>query len=193
MFPTLKKLLDSFLPMGVPGFDIMICKDGQCIWRYQNGFSDLAAQKRFDGQERYNLYSCSKVITVTAALQLWEKKLFSLDEPLYLYLPEFEKMTVRTEDGVVPAKNQIRIRDLFCMTAGFTYDRNTPNLLQGIRDTDGRAPTQNEMLLEATRILEENALPKKKPSIKLRHLLVTLVAGFLLCALALGTVWLSVT
>lgn len=61
------------------------------------------------------------------------------------------------------------------------------------KDTDGRAPTQNEMLLEATRILEENALPKKKPSIKLRHLLVTLAAGFLLGALTLGAVWLSVT
>lgn len=145
MFPSLKKLLDSFLPMGLPGFDIIVYKDGQCIWRYQNGFSDAALQKPFTGQERYNIYSCSKVITVTAAMQLWEKNLFSLDDPLYLYMPEFEKMTVRTEDGVVSAKNLIRIRDLFCMTAGFTYDKGTPNLLRGVQDTAGRCPTREMM------------------------------------------------
>ena len=145
MFPTLKKLLDSFLPMGLNGFDIVIYKDGQCVWRYQNGFSDAALKTPYTGQERYNIYSCSKVITVTAAMQLLEKKLFSLDDPLYLYMPEFEKMTVCAGDEVVPAKNFIRIRDLFCMTAGFTYNKDTVNIQQGIKDTNGRAPTREMM------------------------------------------------
>ena len=61
------------------------------------------------------------------------------------------------------------------------------------KDTDGRAPTQNEMLLEATRILEENALPPRKRSLGLRHLLTFLAIGFLLGALAMGIVWLAVT
>ena len=61
------------------------------------------------------------------------------------------------------------------------------------KDTDGHAPTQNEMLLEATRILEENALPQKKRSLRLRHLLISLFAGFLLGALTVGAIWLSAT
>ena len=60
------------------------------------------------------------------------------------------------------------------------------------KDTDGRAPTQNEMLLEATRLLEENALPPKKRVLGVRHLLIFLAVGFLLGAISVGLVWLSV-
>ena len=41
MFEKLKSFCDSFLEMGVPGFDLVIYKDGKCILRYMNGYSDL--------------------------------------------------------------------------------------------------------------------------------------------------------
>ena len=41
MFERIKELCDSFLDMGVPGFDLMICRDGGGILRYKNGHSDL--------------------------------------------------------------------------------------------------------------------------------------------------------
>lgn len=61
------------------------------------------------------------------------------------------------------------------------------------KDTELRAPTQNEMLCEATRILEENALTKKRRVLGRKHLLIALGVGFLLGALAVGAVWLAVT
>ena len=34
MFEKLKKFCDSFLELGVPGFDLAVYKDGECVLRY---------------------------------------------------------------------------------------------------------------------------------------------------------------
>lgn len=78
------------------------------------------------GKELYNIYSCSKLITCVATLQLFEKGLFKLDDELYSYMPEFENMTVISGGKTVPVKNKITVRQLFTMTAGFSYDLNSP-------------------------------------------------------------------
>ena len=145
MFPKLKEFLDSFLPMGVPGFDMLIYKGGKCIWRYMNGYSDYENKIPMKGDERYNIYSASKPITVTAAMQLYEKKGFKLDDALYEYLPEFRDMTVKTEDGLRKAKNIIRVRDIFTMSAGLNYNLRTPSLELAKQETNGRCPTRETM------------------------------------------------
>ena len=104
MFENLINFCDSFLERGLPGYDLIVYKDGQCILRHMNGYSDLDKQVKVSGKERLNLYSCSKPITCTAALQLWEKGLFSLDDKLSDYLPEFAEMTVRTDNGIKKAE-----------------------------------------------------------------------------------------
>ena len=145
MFENLKKFCDSFLELGVPGFDLAVCKDGECILRYMNGYSDLENKVKINGTERYNIYSCSKVITCTAALQLWEKGLFSLEDKLSDYMPEFNEMTVMTDAGIKKAQNQILIKHLFEMTAGFSYDCSSPQLKKAIDETGGRCPTREVM------------------------------------------------
>ena len=61
MFEKLKSFCDSFLGLGVPGFDLVIYKDGKCILRYMNGYSDLENKVKMNGkeideniQEKYN-------------------------------------------------------------------------------------------------------------------------------------------
>ena len=142
MFEKTKALCDSFLPMGVPGFDLIVYKDGQQVLRYMGGWSDLENQIPTNGKEKYNIYSCSKPITVTAAMQLWEKGLFALEDKLSDYMPEFAHMTVRTEGGIVPAQNPIRIHHLFEMTAGFSYDTRSPRLMKLREETNGVCPTR---------------------------------------------------
>jgi len=142
MFEKTKALCQSFLEMGVPGFDLIVRRDGEVIFRHMGGYIDVENKLPVQGNELYNIYSCSKPITVTAAMQLWEKGLFDLEDPLSKYMPEYEHMTVQTENGVVPAKNPILIRHLFTMTAGLTYNLRSPSLLQLREDTDGRCPTR---------------------------------------------------
>ena len=145
MFENLKSFCDSFLEAGLPGFDIAVYQKGKCLLRYMNGYSDLENKIKMNGKERYNIYSCSKIITCTAALQLWEKRLFSLQDELSRYMPEFGQMTVKTESGMKPAKNKILIRHLFEMTAGFSYNTASPQILKCKKETSGKCPTRETM------------------------------------------------
>lgn len=127
MFEKLSAFTDSFLNLGIPGYDCIVSRDGREIYRRFRGYSDRERQIPMNGQERYRLYSCSKPVTCAAALMLYEKGLFRLEDCLADYMPEFGQMYVRQEQGfgeessARPAQTPIRIRDLFCMTAGLSY------------------------------------------------------------------------
>ena len=41
MLDNVKKLADSFLEMGIPGYDLMVCRAGECILRCYNGYRDV--------------------------------------------------------------------------------------------------------------------------------------------------------
>ena len=145
MFEKTKAFCDSLLNCGLPGFDLVVYRKGQCVLRYIKGYSDLENRVEMTGNERYNIYSCSKVITCVAAMQLYEKGLFSLEDALSDYMPEFASMTVGTKGKISEAKNPIRIRHLFEMTAGFSYNLNSMRIRECIADTEGKCPTRVTM------------------------------------------------
>ena len=60
------------------------------------------------------------------------------------------------------------------------------------KETEEHAPGPNEMLCEATRILEEHSLTVKKRTIKRRHLAAAFGIGMLLGALIVGVIWIAV-
>ncbi len=133
MFEKTQALLDSFYDMGVPGFDFLLYQDGKPIWRYRRGY---------EGKERVNLYSCSKVITVTGGLMLVEAGKLLLDTPVSRYLKEFANMTVRENGTVRPAKTTLTVRHLFAMQGGFNYNLTPPSILKAKEATQGRCPTR---------------------------------------------------
>ncbi|MBE6713537.1 MAG: beta-lactamase family protein [Ruminococcaceae bacterium] len=143
MFENTKALCALFPKMGVPGFDLIVMRDGKEILRHMGGYMDLEKKIPVQGNELYNIYSCSKPITVTAAMQLWEKGLFDLEDEVSKYLPEFGKMTVQTENGLVPAERPILVRNLFTMTAGLSYALKSPELLKLREETEGRCATRD--------------------------------------------------
>ena len=144
MFEELTETLDGFIKnFGIPFYDCIVMKDGACVYRRSNGYTE--GKTAVTGKELYNIYSCSKLITCVAALQLYEKGVFGLDDELCRYMPEFENMTVADGDSVRPAKNKITIRQLFTMTAGFSYDLYSPSLKKCSEETDGKCPTREAM------------------------------------------------
>ena len=145
MFEKLIALTDSFLDMQIPGYDMVIYKDGKQILRHMNGWADLENKIPITGKETYDIYSCSKLMTCVAALQLWEKGMFSLEDKLADYMPEFSQMTVETETGIIPAKNPILIKHLFEMTAGFSYNMKSPAVIACQEATNGKCPTREFM------------------------------------------------
>ena len=141
-FEYMKNFMDSLTEWIVPGNSVVIYKDGKKVFEYSSGYSDLEKKIKKTGEEQLYIYSCSKVATVTAALQLYEQGKFLLSNPLYEYLPEFKKMYVKDGDRIKAAENPITIRDLFTMTAGLSYATNTPAFEKARKLTDGKMDTR---------------------------------------------------
>lgn len=142
MFERINRLLDSFEDMKVPAYDLLVYHKGKEVYRRLYGYADYEKTVPVKGNERYNIYSCSKPITCTGALLLWEKGAFDLSEPVEKYLPEFGKVRVRGKDGLRPPCHPMLIRHLFTMTAGLTYDLHTENCRRAKELTNGCCPTR---------------------------------------------------
>ena len=142
MFAKFETFLDSLLELNVPGNDCIVCRKGEVVFRHFGGFSDCEKKCPMTGRERFQIFSCSKLITCCAALQLWEKGKFQLDDELFRYLPEYEHMKVKTPAGIVDAGKKITLRHLFTMTAGFNYDLASKSLRRAFDATQGRCPTR---------------------------------------------------
>ena len=141
-FQSLCDLMDRLTAWRIPGNAAVVYHNGQEVFSYSSGFADLETREAMTPEHMLNLYSCSKVATVTAALQLYEKGYFLLDDPLYDFLPEFRNMTVKRPDGSIQkAENPVTIRNLFTMTSGLNYNCAAPafakarELTGGIMDT----------------------------------------------------------
>ena len=143
MFEKLTDTLDGYLKIGLPFYDCIVMHDGKCVYRHAGGYTKKGTP--VSGKELYNIYSCSKLITCTAALQLWEKGAFRLEDELYRYMPEFEHMQVREGSGTREASKKITIEQLFTMTGGFSYDLYSPMLKKCREETGGECRTRDTM------------------------------------------------
>lgn len=145
-FDRLTSYLDSLDRQGIPGVDLMICKNGDTLYRHYAGFRDAEAHIPMDGNVLYQTYSLSKPVTAAAALTLLEKGAFRLDDPVHAYIPEFRDITVRHDfDGaqphIAPARSTMTIGHLFTMTSGICYDLALPAIQTIVTQTHGHAPT----------------------------------------------------
>jgi len=139
-FSPLKKWMDETVAKGVPGCELIVCREHEVLFHECAGYSDREKQKKTCPSDRYFLYSCTKPVTVTAAMQLIEKGDLELDAPVARYLPGYENL-FRMEDGKkIPVSKPMTVRHLFTMTGGFNYDVERP-ALQSLKAADPNADT----------------------------------------------------
>lgn len=149
-FEKLKSFMDSLTDWGIPGNSAVVYKDGKKVFEYCSGYSDLENKIPMTADDLIYIYSCSKIATVTAVLQLYERGRFLLDDPLYEYIPEFKDMYLASGEK---AKKSITLRHLFTMTAGLTYNTETAAFDKARKITNGRMDT-----LSVIRCLAEDPL-----------------------------------
>lgn len=141
-FSNLECFLDDLAERHVPGNAVTVYLGGEKVFSHASGYADLERQEPMTADHYINIYSCSKVTTVTAALQLLEQGKILATDPLYSYVPEYRDMYIKTKQGEsVKAKNPILVRDLFTMTAGLSYDCDTPAFKKARELTGGRMDT----------------------------------------------------
>ena len=72
-FAKLTEYIDSLQEVGVPGCDLVLYQDHKEIYRHMAGWRDAQKTQPMQGDEVYWIYSCTKVFTSCAAMQLIEQ------------------------------------------------------------------------------------------------------------------------
>ncbi len=153
-----KRLSDFFksLPQytQIPGAEISVFVAHKEVYHEVVGVADITSGKPLEGGELYYFYSATKPLTCTAVMQLVERGVLGLNDPVSLYLPEYAHVQVKEPDGTCrPPKRPITISHLLSMTAGVDYNFNTEAVRRVKEETNGRLPTR-----EVVRALAESPL-----------------------------------
>ncbi|MBR4993945.1 MAG: beta-lactamase family protein [Lachnospiraceae bacterium] len=156
-FDKLTEYLDSLQDTyGMPVGDLMVMKDHEEVYRHSFGYADYDKQVPVSANNLYRLYSATKVITMTAILQLIEQGKLKFHDRVSDYLPEYDKVFVKSrlpenKDVTHIAHNDMRIIDLMTMSAGFSYDLFDPALQEKIKETNDKGSTR-EMIEALSRV-----------------------------------------
>ncbi|KAH6615400.1 beta-lactamase/transpeptidase-like protein [Boeremia exigua] len=130
----------------VPGAIMAVVdKDGNYIYKNASGYSGVGADAEplsFDST--LFVASCTKVITTIASLQLVERGIVGLDDPLDDYLPELASQPIVTQnddgDFVYHTPTQsVTLRHLITHSSGAAQDWMTP-VLKAWRHSRGEVP-----------------------------------------------------
>ena len=141
-FSYLQDFLNSITSRLAPGNAVSVCLDGKEVYSGQSGYADKENNILMTPDHLIYIYSCSKVATVVAALQLYERGFFLLDDPLYEFIPEYREMYIKSKDGTLTkANNPITLRHLFTMTSGLTYNTTTDAFKKAREITNGKMET----------------------------------------------------
>jgi len=141
----------------IAGASGLIARNGKIVFRNQWG--------DYKPDTIVRMYSMTKAVTGVAAMMLYEDGLFSLNDPISKYLPEFSNMTVGKEGTdatgkrifyTVPVDRPILVKDLFRHTSGLDYagpkDEKGENVYRKI-EMMGGAPLAAFDLAEASKRL----------------------------------------
>lgn len=123
---TLKNYFDSSsIPSAIMGH---IDSDGNTTW-YAFGPSVWNGKDTVNADHIFRIYSMTKPIASVAAMQLVEKGLIGLDDPLNDLMPEMVSIPILDKEGELYHSDQtITLRQLLTHTAGFAYDFTSERL-----------------------------------------------------------------
>jgi CubicO group peptidase (beta-lactamase class C family) len=95
---------------------------GEEVYRDAYGWADVGEQRPITDDAVFRIFSMTKPIASLALLQLYERGLVLLEDPVGRHLPELAELTVWAGDGVdpVPAEGPVTVKHLLTHTAGFT-------------------------------------------------------------------------
>jgi CubicO group peptidase (beta-lactamase class C family) len=113
----------------LPGAVIAVARRGKLVYFKAYGFLDKDAGTKMTTDAIFSIASMTKPMVAAGALQLYERGLLQIEEPVSKYLPQFGKQQVavlKSADGdpgydMVAAVRQPNIRDLMLHTSGIIY------------------------------------------------------------------------
>lgn len=108
------------------GLSVQISRHGQIAYSQHCGLRDISQQAPVTADTIWRIYSMTKPITTIAALMLYEKGAFQLDQPVADFLPGFGRAGVWRGPGhgleeTDPLERPVTIHDLMTHQSGLVY------------------------------------------------------------------------
>lgn len=125
-FDDMSALLRQFIKNGPAGCGCAIAKEGKTLYQGYFGYADLDEKRPITEDTVYRLFSMTKVVICTAALMLFERGKFLLNEPIYEYFPQYRDTHVfvtKPDESVhvVKSKRPMLIKHAFTMSVGLGF------------------------------------------------------------------------
>lgn len=142
-FSKLKAYIDKMHgEWGTPTCDVAVFYQGEAVYRYMVGYADADKTRPVSRDTLYWMYSCSKPITVAAAMQLVEQGKLDLDAPVARYLPEYADAFYIKDGEPHKVGDTMQVRHLFTMSAGLNYTLASAGILWAREEYGGNATTR---------------------------------------------------
>jgi CubicO group peptidase (beta-lactamase class C family) len=129
-------LKNAIATEALPSAVCMITFRGEPI--YFKAFGDAVREDKGKALTKDAIFrnaSQTKLVTTVALMTMYQDGMFSLEDPVKKYLPEFANPVVRVSGSTEaknlvtrPAKGDITIRELLCHSSGISYDNYGQNL-----------------------------------------------------------------
>lgn len=104
---------DARVALGVPGLSVAVASGDMVVWAQGFGSADLEQNVPVQAETVFRIASISKPITATAVMQLVERGLVSIEDPIQRYVPGFPRKP----------QGEIRLRHLLTHTSGIRHYR----------------------------------------------------------------------
>lgn len=116
----------EYVPKYYPGFSISIYENNKESYYFNSKYLDKEQSKPFSKDSIFRIFSMTKPIVSTAAMQLFETGKFNLDDPVKKFIPEWNNLEVYESGSKGDFKTKVANRDmlmldLFTHTSGLTY------------------------------------------------------------------------
>ncbi|MBN2509070.1 MAG: beta-lactamase family protein [Spirochaetales bacterium] len=110
----------------IPGVCLRVTRREEVVYDRCFGYVDAESTVPMSPETIMCVYSMTKPVTAVAAMMLYERGAFTLNDPVKEYIPAFSSMRVlKSLEGpsmdTVPAVRDITIRHLLTMTSGIAY------------------------------------------------------------------------
>ncbi|XOV82585.1 MAG: serine hydrolase domain-containing protein [bacterium] len=146
------------------GCSVLVGRRGKVAFAEAEGFADQTLQRPFTLDTVVRIYSMTKAVTTVAAMMLYERGLFQLDDPVATFLPEFAATPVwrggmADLQDVEPQRTPMTIRHLMTHTSGLTYGFMHANVVdQAYREAHIEFPGTAASLAELVRAVAAQPL-----------------------------------
>lgn len=113
-------------PGKIPGSLTLVARRGQVCYLEKEGSRDLERDLPVEEDTIFRIYSMTKPITSIALMQLYERGLFHLNDPVHRFIPEWRDLRVYKAGSwpmyeTVACQQPMTVRQLFTHMSGLTY------------------------------------------------------------------------